>query len=60
MQLMKSKGFRCKKDRAKDMELDKRYGSIGIKSVQAAQSLCSKSNIASLQKPVSHTSKTAN
>lgn len=58
MQLMKSKGFRCKEDRAKDLELDRHYGAIGIKSVQAAQSLCSKVKPAEVTKTVSKPAKT--
>lgn len=59
MQLMKSKGFRCKEDRAKDMELDGRYGAIGIKSVQAAQALCTKSKINPSHKTASAPTKPA-
>lgn len=43
MQQTKVKGFQCKADRAKDEAIAKRYGSIGIKSVQAAQPLCNMS-----------------
>ena len=46
MQQTKSKGFQCKADRAKDEAIARRYGSIGIKSVQAAQTLCNKSKFA--------------
>lgn len=60
MQSMKSMGFRCKEDRAKDVELAGRYGAIGIKSVQAAQSLCNKSKTATLPKAVSGAAKPAN
>tara|TARA_R110000868_G_scaffold11981_51_gene58262 strand:- start:2743 stop:2922 length:180 start_codon:yes stop_codon:yes gene_type:complete len=53
MQLMKSKGFRCKEDRAKDLELTRHYGAIGIKSVQAAQSLCSKAKTVEVTRVIS-------
>lgn len=59
MQLMKSKGFRCKEDRAKDKELAAHYGEIGIKSVQAAQSLCTKHKSAPLHKSISAPTKPA-
>ncbi|MEP3108313.1 MAG: hypothetical protein ABJO54_14695 [Hyphomicrobiales bacterium] len=55
---MKSKGFQCKADRDRDAAIEKRYGTIGIKSVKAAQTLCSKSKHAQFgklpsQQPVS-------
>ncbi|MEH6727497.1 MAG: hypothetical protein V7703_15160 [Hyphomicrobiales bacterium] len=59
MQSMKSMGFRCKEDRAKDMELAAHYGAIGIKSVQAAQSLCTKPKTADMPKSISATAKPA-
>jgi hypothetical protein len=60
MQSMKSTGFRCKKDRARDMELAGHYGAIGIRSVQAAQSLCTKAKTTSLPKIITGKAKPAN
>lgn len=54
MQQMKSKGFRCKADRAKDADIEKRYGTIGIKSVQAAQTLCNSSKSGKLASPATN------
>lgn len=53
MQQMKSKGFQCKADRERDAAIEKRYGKIGIKSVQAAQTLCNKSKFSEFTKPAS-------
>lgn len=36
----KQTGFRCRADREREHFLDSQYGSIGIKSVKAAQPLC--------------------
>nr|WP_306265416.1 hypothetical protein [Pararhizobium sp. IMCC3301] len=59
MQLMKSKGFRCKEDRAKDLELTRHYGAIGIRSVQAAQALCSKAKPVEVTKAIAKPYKSA-
>jgi hypothetical protein len=59
MQSMKSTGFRCKKDRARDMELAGHYGAIGIKSVQAAQSLYIKAQTTPLPKIITSKAKPA-
>lgn len=53
MQQVKSKGFQCKADRAKDAAMEKHYGSIGIKSVEAAQTLCKKSQSMKMPKAFS-------